>query len=97
MIIVHDTFICKPGSASKLAKMFKEGMGKNKEMLHIMTDMTGQYHRVIMVSRFSSLTTYEKSFEKWQKQTPEMKKMHEKFASMNELYTSGSREIFKVW
>jgi hypothetical protein len=24
MIIVHDTFICKPGNASKLAKLFKE-------------------------------------------------------------------------
>ena len=25
MIIVHDTFISKPGQASKLAKKFKEG------------------------------------------------------------------------
>ena len=24
MIIVHDIFICKPGNASKLAKIFKE-------------------------------------------------------------------------
>ena len=24
MIIVHDIFICKPGNASKMAKMFKE-------------------------------------------------------------------------
>jgi hypothetical protein len=26
MIIVHDIFICKPGNASELAKMFKEAM-----------------------------------------------------------------------
>lgn len=24
MIIVHETFICKPGNASKLAKLFKD-------------------------------------------------------------------------
>ena len=97
MIIVHDTFICKPGNASKIAKMFKEEMAVNKELIYIMTDMTGQYHQVIMVSQFSSLTAYEKSFEKWKKITPAMKKMHEKFAGMQEMYTTGSREIYKVW
>ena len=97
MIHVHDMFVCKPGNASKVAKMFKEIMGKNKELVNIMTDMTGQYHRVIMVSKFDSLTAYEKSFEKWSKPTPEMKKLNEKFAGMQEMYTTGSREIFKVW
>ena len=97
MIIVHDTFICKPGNASKVAKMFKEWMSKSKELVNIMTDMTGQYHRVVMVSKFDSLTAYEKSFQKWMNPTPEAKKMHEKFAGMQEMYTTGSREIFKVW
>ena len=60
MIIVHDTFICKPGNASKMAKLFKEAMEGSPEMLHIMTDMTGQWHRVIMVSQYENLTAYEK-------------------------------------
>ena len=97
MIIIHDTFVCKPGNASKVAKMCKEAMGESEEVLHIMTDMTGGYHRVVMVSQYDSLTAYEKSFEKWQNPTPEMKKMNEKFAGMQEMYVSGSREIFKVW
>ena len=97
MIVVHDMFICKPGNASKVAKMFKAGMSKSKEFVHIMTDMTGQYHRVIMVSQYPNLAAYEKSFEKWRKPTPEMKKMNEKYAGMQEMYTSGSREIYKVW
>ena len=77
MIIVHDIFICKPGNASKVAKMFKEAMSGSEELLHIMTDMTGQYNRVIMVSKFENLTAYEKSWEKFKENTEEMKKMNE--------------------
>ena len=97
MIQIHDTFICKPGNASKLAKMCKESMGGFPETVNILTDMTGQFHRVIMVSQFKSLTDYEKAMQKMAKPTPAMKKMNEKFANMNEMYTSGSREIYKVW
>ena len=97
MIQVHETFICKPGNASKLAKMCKENMGIFPETVNVLTDMTGQWHRVIMVSQYEDLTAYQKSFEKWAKPTPEMKKMEKQFAGMNDMYTSGSREIYKVW
>ncbi len=97
MIQVHDIFVCKPGNAGKLAKMCKEHMGIFPETVNILTDMVGQFHRVIMVSQFENLTEYEKNFEKWKNPTPEMQKMNEAFANMNDMYTSGSREIFKVW
>ena len=97
MIIVHDTFICKPGNASKMAKMFKDAMKGWKEMTDIMTDMTGQYNKVVMVSKFKSLAAYEKSFEKYMKASPELKKMTEKMAGYTDMYQTGSREIFKVW
>jgi heme-degrading monooxygenase HmoA len=97
MIIVHDIFICKPGNASKLAKMFKEVMTGNSELVNIMTDMTGQYNRVVMVTKYDSLTAYEKSWEKYKENTEEMKKMQEKMAGYHEMYLSGSREIYQVW
>lgn len=97
MIIVHDIFICKPGNASKLAKLFKEVMADNQELVNIMTDMTGQYNRVIMVSKYESLTAYEQSWEKYKEQTEEMKKMQEKMAGYHEMYLTGSREIYQVW
>ncbi len=97
MIIVHDTFVCKPGNASKVAKLFKEAMSDSSEVLHIMSDMTGQYHRVIMVSQYESLTAYEQAFQKYMNPTPEEKKKFEKMGNMNEMYVSGSREIYKVW
>lgn len=97
MIIVHDTFVCKPGNASKLAKMFKESMKISPEMKHVMTDMTGQWHRVIMVSQFENLTAYEENWKRYESPSAEMKKDMERYKDMNEMYVSGSREIFKVW
>ena len=96
MIIVHDIFICKPGNASKLAKLFKESMAGMSELDCIMTDMTGQYNRVIMVSKYESLTAYEKSFEKYMADTDEIKKMKEMMKGYQDMYRTGSREIYKV-
>ena len=97
MIIVHDIFVCKPGNASKLAKKFKEGMAGNDDLVSIMTDMTGQFNRVIMVTKYESLTAYEQSWEKYMKQSEEMKKMEEAMAGYQDMYLTGSREIYKVW
>jgi heme-degrading monooxygenase HmoA len=100
MIIVHDIFICKPGNSSKLAKLFKEVMQDGDETMHIMTDMTGQFNKVVMVSRYDSLTAYEKNWEKYQTDTEkmkEMKEMKEKMKGYTDLYLTGSREIYKVW
>src|SRR5688572_6426817 len=97
MIIVHDIFICKPGNASKIAKLFKEWADvAPKKNVHIMTDMTGQFHRVIVASNFESLAAYEEEM-KTMGQTPKEKEVMDKFKDMNEMYVSGSREIFKVW
>ena len=97
MIIVHDIFICKPGNASKIAKKFKEGMTGNSDLVNIMTDMTGQFNRVIMVTKYDSLTAYEKSWEKYQEKSEEMKKMEEAMAGYHDMYLTGSREIYQVW
>src|SRR5688572_6562175 len=97
MILVHETFICKPGNASKIAKLFKEWteVSPNKNT-KVMTDMTGQFHRVIISSSFDSLSAYEEEMKNMG-QTQEEQKMMEKFKDMNDMYLSGGREIFKVW
>jgi|SRR3989338_8041616 len=98
MIIVHDIFVCKPGNASKVAKMFKEWTeAQPQKGTIVMTDMTGQWHRVIMSSTHESLAAYEENTKKMYADTPENKAMNEKFKDMNEMYVSGSREIYKVW
>jgi heme-degrading monooxygenase HmoA len=97
MSIVHDIFICKPGNASKLAKIFKEVMSGNSELVNIMTDMTGQFNRVIIVTKYDSLTAHEQSWDKYKENSEEMKKMQEKMAGYTEMYLTGSREIYQVW
>lgn len=97
MIIIHDIFICKPGNASKLAKKFKEAMGNMSELVNIMTDMTGQYNKVVMVTQYENLTAYEKSWEKYKPDSPEMKKVNELMAGYQDMYLTGSREIYQVW
>lgn len=97
MIIVHDTFVCKPGQASKAAKMFKEMMAKSPNEVKIMTDITGQYHRVIMVSQYENLAAYGKALEEYMNPSEEMKQSMAKMKDFQEMYTGGSREIFRVW
>ena len=97
MIIVHDIFICKPGFASKLAKKFKQGMEGNQELLNIMTDMSGQFNKVVVVTKYDNLTAYEESWKKYEQNTEEMKRMQEKMSGFHDMYLTGSREIYRVW
>ena len=97
MISVHSTFVCKPGNAGKLAKLFKEWADLKREGdMTVLTDMTGGFHRVILTENYASLTRYEE-VQQTMGQSPEEKALMEKFKDMNEMYVSGSREIFKVW
>ncbi|HLY69325.1 MAG TPA: NIPSNAP family protein [Puia sp.] len=97
MIIVHDIFIAKAGNASKLAKLFKEVMTMGDDNVEVMTDMTGQFNKVVMVSRYESLAAYEKSWDKYKEDTEEMKMMKEKMKGYTDMYLTGSREIYRSW
>ena len=97
MIQVHEIFVCKPGNASKLAKKFKEAMTGAGELVNILTDMSGQYNRVIMVTQYENLTAYEKNWEKYKEDTEAMKKMEAAMAGYQDMYLTGSREIYQIW
>lgn len=97
MIIIHDSFICKPGNASKLAKKLKTSMGDLSELLYIMTDMTGSFNKVVVVTKYENLSDYEKSWDKYKENTEEAKKRDEAMAGYQDMYLTGSREIYQVW
>ncbi|WP_298740544.1 NIPSNAP family protein [uncultured Chitinophaga sp.] len=97
MILVHDIFIAKPGNGSKLAKLFKEVMSESKELVNVMTDVTGQFNKVVVVTKFDNLTAYENNWEEMQKDTALMEKMNKKMAGYHEMYLTGSREIYQIW
>jgi hypothetical protein len=50
-----------------------------------------------MLTRYENLTDYEKSWEKYKPDSPEMKKMNEAMEGYLDMYISGSREIYQVW
>lgn len=93
MLVVHETFIAKPGQASKLAKLFKEMATSTPGMkgARVMTDMTGQYNKVIMQMEYASLTDFDKAMEEYRKAPPSGA-----MANYTEMYQTGSREIYRV-
>ena len=97
MILVHDIFICKPGNASKLAKMFKEAMTGAREVIQILTDFTGQFNRVVIVSQYEDLAQFEHQMKNYMQNEEEAKKMREIMKGYQELYISGTREVFQTW
>ena len=72
-------------------------MANTPEVINIMTDMTGEFNRVVMQSKYENLTAYEGFFKKYMEDTEEMKKMKEKMKGYHDMYISGTREIFQVW
>ncbi len=97
MIIIQDTFVCKPGNASRVAKMFKEAMASDPHLVNVMTDVTGQYNRVVIVSQFNNLSDFEKNWEAMSHPTKEMEESMKKMQGYQEMYVSGAREIFRTW
>ena len=97
MIIVHDIFVCKPGQASKLVKKFKEAMTGQSAFVQFMTDVTGQYNKVVMVSQYESLAAYEENFKKYMQGSDEIKAMQQAMEGYQDMYLTGSREIYQTF
>jgi hypothetical protein len=72
-------------------------MTGDSDLVNIMTDVTGQYNKVVMVTKYESLTAYEKSWDKFKQDTEAMKKMTEAMAGYQDMYLTGSREIYRTW
>ncbi|MFT3704372.1 MAG: hypothetical protein QM802_18530 [Agriterribacter sp.] len=97
MVVVHETFICKPGKASQLARLLKEVMKDSPAFMHIMTDMAAEFNSVIVLCQYESLAAYEQYFEDYMRDSEETREMKEKMKGYHDLYISGSRKFYKAW
>lgn len=93
MYILREHFVAKPGQAGKLASMMKEIMaisspGKSR----VLTDMTGEFNRVIIETEVESFTEMEARWKEYMSH-PEWK---EKMKGYTDLWVSGGREILRV-
>lgn len=93
MIVVRNSFIAKPGQASRLAAQFKEAMvAANIPRSRVLTDFVGEFNHVILEYDADSLEQFEKTMRDYA--TNET--FREKMKGYTDLYLTGKREIFNV-
>jgi hypothetical protein len=94
MLVVREVFVANPGCASKLAALFKETVQSGwAGACRVMTDITGDFNRVVLETEVESLAELEKRMQEYMNN----KAMHEKMKGYTDLYKTGGREIFRVW
>ena len=92
MIVIRNSFIAKPGQASKLAAQLKDMAAAGKLPNHRVTDLTGEFNRVVMEYEVKSLVEFEETFKKYSSD-PEIR---EKAKGYTDLWITGSRELFRI-
>ena len=91
--IVRNSFIAKPGQASKLAAQLKEMAAAGKLPNHrVLTDVTGEFNRVVMEYEVESAVEFEETFKKYTSDP----QIREKAKGYTDLWITGSRELFRV-
>ena len=93
MLVVRNCFVCKPGSASKLAAQLKEAAASAKIPKHrVLTDLTGDFNRVIFEYEAENLGEFEARLRDYHTNSA----FREKIKGYTELWTKGSREILEI-
>ena len=93
MFIVRNTFVAKPGCASKLAAQLKEAVTAfQMPGARVMTDVTGDFNRVVMEHTAESLEEFEKRMQ----ETMGSPMYRERMAGYTELWITGSREVLRA-
>ena len=93
MLIIRNSFVAKPGNASKLAAQIKDAASTGKfQKFRILTDLTGEFNRVILEFEVSNLSEFEAQFKDYNTNEAFRAKMK----GYTELWNSGSREILQV-
>lgn len=93
MVIVHNSFIAKPGQAGRLAAQLKEmGTMANLRNVRVMTDLTGDFNHVIMEHEVESAGEFEQLMRKYMSDP----QAREKAKGYTDLWTTGRRDLFQV-
>ncbi len=93
MIVVRNNFTAKPGQASKLAAQLKEMAAAGNLPNHrVLTDVTGEFNRVVLEYEVESAAGFEETFNRYTKD----QKMREKAKGYTDLWITGSRELLRL-
>ena len=93
MIVVRNTFTAKPGQASKLAAQVKEMASVGNLPNHrVLTDVTGEFNRVVLEYEVESAVEFEELFRKYSTDP----QIREKAKGYTDLWMTGSRELWRI-
>ena len=93
MIVIRNCFVAKPGNASKLAAQIKEaGKVAHFGTYRVLTDLTGDFNRVILEFEVESMAQFEDRLKDYQTNAA----FREKMKGYTDLWSTGSREILQV-
>jgi hypothetical protein len=92
MLVVRNCFTAKPGQAGKLAALLKEVAVVMLPDHRILTDLTGDFNRVVMEFEVENLGEFEANLRRYATDPA----VREKMAGYTDLWITGSREIFQV-
>ena len=93
MVIVRNTFIAKPGNASKLAAQFKAAAAAAKwPRYRVLTDLTGEFNRVVLEYEVDSIGGFEAQMKEYA--TSEV--LRTALKGYTDLYVTGSRELLQT-
>ena len=93
MIVVRNTFVCRPGCASKLAAQLKEAVASQPDLkARVLTDLTGDFNRVVLEFEGNNFSDFEARMAEYEKEGG----FREKMKGYTDHYLTGTREIFKV-
>jgi len=93
MFIIRNTFVAKPGCAGKLAAQLKEAVAAlQMPGGRILTDLTGDFNRVIMEHTAENLAEFEKRMQ----DVMGSQVYRDRMAGYTDLWITGSREIMRI-
>lgn len=93
MIVVRNTFIAKPGSASKLALQLKDALSvANVARARVLTDVTGNFNTVVLEYEADTLQQFEATMRQYETDQA----FRDKMKGYTDLYVTGKRQIFRV-
>jgi hypothetical protein len=93
MIVVRNTFVAKPGHASKLATQLKEAAAaSNIAKARVLTDLTGEFNRVVLEYEVENISGFEAGLKDYATNAA----FREKMKGYTDLWITGSREILQI-
>ena len=92
MILIREWFVAKPGQASKLAALIKEAQSAAPYRVRVMTDLTGEFNRVVMETELEDLAALDARMKDYETN----KDLRNAMKGYTELYIGGGREILRI-